>query len=96
MTVKEMIKKVNKYNELSEEFNCGSKAVLVCNIGWADVHPVESWKEFKKHVNNEYIPCVAQAILECDRYEFSGDTTIEVVDGWGYKFTEEVTFWTEV
>lgn len=97
MTIKEMIKKVNTYNNLSEEFGDRRRIVLKSCIGLGSrvIVRVNSWMEFRDYIKSEYIDVVAKMILACDQYSFTGKTEVTAVDSWGYKFVEEVEFWTE-
>lgn len=94
MTVREMIKKVEAHNKLSEELGLESRAALYFNCGLHSER-IYGWKDFKDYINTEWIDVLAKVFLECKDYGFNEVTDITAVDAWGYKFNEQIEFWVE-
>lgn len=92
MKIKEMIKKIDTFNEIAEMIG-NEKAELRCTIGYGFSFIVSNEKSFKKQIREEYIPEMAKAILDCAEYEFNKDVVIELTDVWGDVLTEKVRFW---
>ena len=92
MKIKEMIKKIDTFNEVAEMIG-NEKAELRCRIGFGFSIPVTDEKSFKKQIKEEYIPIMAKAILDFVGYEFNEEVEINVTDAWGCVLKEKVEFW---
>lgn len=69
MTVKEMLEKVNAYNEVNEVLGINYRQVkLVVEISGMYHHDVTNMREFKKLMNDEYV--LADELLGYKFYEF--------------------------
>lgn len=79
MTIKEMLKKVEIYNEVAEQLG-NQKAELRFVEGYGLSDPVGSFATFRKYIKETYIKTVAEDILKYDGYEFG--TEAEFVDEW--------------
>lgn len=97
MTVKEMIKKVANYNEVASTLGLRHrKATLYCKIGeiGAVSTEVESFEEFRSWLEDLFIACVGDAVLDCDEYRFDTWQTIVARDSYrDDEFTEPVMFY---
>lgn len=91
MTVKEMINKVNTYNEVAEIIG-RNKLELSFSMKFFSGTKVDNLKEFKKFLKDELIEEFGKAIMECDAYEFGKDTEITFEDMFFGEFREVVTF----
>lgn len=93
MTVKELIKKVEVYNEVAEHVN-GRTAELRVLIGDFAVlsETVGDWKHFRSYVTDMYIGCVAEKILEGKEYDFNKPVTVTCVDKFGDELHETIEF----
>lgn len=91
MTIKEMLKKIENYNEMAEIVG-GEKLELrmVFEYGLSD--EVKSYKEFSKYIRDEFIDEIAKPILEYKGYEFHKEYVIERKTKWGDVVKEVVTF----
>ena len=92
MTIKEMLKKVEIYNEVADNFGT-EKAELWVNIGYYGSVSVKDYRSFKDYLNRTYIKTVAGAILCYSEYEFDKEYIFEVPGFYGDTFTEKVEFY---
>ena len=83
MTIKEMLKKVEAYNEVAEIAGT-DKIELRFSCGYACSEKVKDMKSFRKYIKDEYIDCFAEAILNKTDWAFDEDREIAVVDKWNY------------
>lgn len=90
MTVKEMIEKVNAYNEINQVLGLQLKIKLMATISDIDHIEVTSWKEFKKYANDEYV--TANEILNYRFYEFDEVAELHYIDAMGYELITTVEF----
>lgn len=88
MKIKEMLKKVDAYNEVANMIRT-ERAKLVLNIEY-DSFEVKDVKSFSKEIRDTFIKPMAEAILNGD-YKFDEEVLILFDDRWGYKFEERVT-----
>lgn len=95
MTIKEMIKKVDTYNEVARSMSeWKNKAELHVKIGnFGEIITVKDFKSFKSYMKAEYIDCVADAILNCADYHFDTEINVHAADYYGNEWTEPVHFW---
>lgn len=84
MTIKEMIKKVNTYNELAKQFGENEKQ-LYMHRGFSEWVNVTSFKEFKHFIEETYIEEFAKSILNCNEWDF--DKPVQIV---AYQFGQEL------
>ena len=85
MTISEMLKKVETYNEMSELMGVrfGSKAELTM-IDKSVVNEYHTMnKGFKKAIKETYIDCCANAILNYKDYQFNTPAVFQVKDAFG-------------
>ena len=95
MTLKDMFKKVENYNELAELMRV-QKAAIRYNEEFT-LKTFDNYKEFRKFVKDEYLEEVAAEIL-ASNFEFDGTTEIKVVDRFDGEYTltietDLVTVW---
>lgn len=93
MTINEMFKKVEAYNEVAELIG-SHKAVLVMEDDSfrADV---QNMKAFRKFVKDEYIEEMAEAILNSKNYEFNKTLFVTCRGRLGELITAGVEFYLE-
>lgn len=71
MTLKDMAKKVETYNELAEVMGTDK---IELNITEGYFHnSFTNWKDLQKFIKAEYVKEAAQAILKADGYEMDGE-----------------------
>jgi hypothetical protein len=90
MTIKEMIKKVNTYNEVAEIAGT-DKMILQLETGAGYHCNILNYKSFKNWIRELYVPCVAEQVLNCATYEFDTYTELRCTDSLGSTFVEYVT-----
>lgn len=97
MTIAEMFKKVETYNEMSKllgvRFGSEAKLVMVDRSVVNTYYQAEDFKGFKKLIKEEYINCCAEKILNCKDYEFNAPITFETVDSFGSTLSMEIEFY---
>lgn len=94
MTIKEAVRKVNNYNKMCSELNIDSEEKqLALRVDY------QTW-EFKKYFQlerklfNEYVDCLANAILARDDYEVDHTVIVEAYDAdWDIKYKVCVTLY---
>lgn len=89
MTIKEMFKKVEAYNEVAELIG-SNKAVLEITL---DVHFSEkfsTYKEFKAYIKREWIDELAKAVEGYDKYEYETPLFFPYTDKFGTHFFTEI------
>ena len=92
MTIREMLKKVEAFNEVSGHMDGGTglfdRAYLKYDkgIGWfgGGDRGYEDYKSLAKSIRADYIPEVAKAILNYDGYEFGEIATLDIEEFPGY------------
>ena len=94
MKIQDMFKKVESYNEIAEVL--GNKKVyinFVDSVGYNvyTVEKLETYKEAVKHIRNEYVKEVAEALLHLD-YEFNKERQIGWIDAFGTAHDVQVSF----
>lgn len=92
MKIAEMIKKIDNYNETAAMIGT-DKVDLRFAIRFGDFGYVGSMKDFRKYIRNEYIPEMAEAILNYDGYLFGELARIETTDRMGDKIHEDIEFY---
>ena len=83
MTIGEMIKKVDTYNEVAKIAGV-DKICLVFQDG-SERETVRDIKSFKEYLKETYIDCYAKAIINNASWEMDEDCEISAVDNWGYE-----------
>lgn len=92
MKIKDMIKKIDAYNEVAEIL--GRDTIkLHCTIGYGYEIPFDDFKSLKKNLNWHLIAPLAKAIIEFDGYELNKETEFKITDEWGTDIIEKVEFW---
>lgn len=89
MKIKDMIKKVETYNEVSEIVH-GEKMTLTFHE-FTTNEKITDYKQFSKFIRKTYLNIVADAILGGE-YEFDTDTALTVTGPDGYIFNVTVSF----
>lgn len=91
MTIREMLKKIETYNEVAKEL--GERELeLRFHLEFSSTKKITDMKEFKKYLNYEFIPELVDAILKCDSYQISGEYVNLVFDDkFGTHFEEKVS-----
>lgn len=96
MTINEMLKKVDTYNEMSEmlgvRFNQKVQLVMIDSTIISETYTATDMKSFRKAVKETYIDRCAKAILEYKDYEFNTPVTLETIDAFGCKQTMQIEF----
>lgn len=82
MTMKEMFKKVETYNEIADMM-CSRKANICFSDNTFTAECFEDYNSFRKFIKREYTAEVADKILKANSWEIDGKMTIEWVDCFG-------------
>jgi len=82
MTMKELFKKVETYNEIADMMGTNkAKLVLVeKDIISTCAGTFKTYKEFTKFVKDEYFPDVAENLIKSKEWEIDGEITFQ----WGW------------
>lgn len=83
MTMKELFKKVETYNEIAELMKTDKAQLVLTNIdnGFISVEGhFKSYKDFTKYVKGELFPDVAENLIKSKDWEIDG--TITFTWGW--------------
>lgn len=91
MTIKEMLKKVDGYNEVAEMV-CTEKVELRVRCGYGLSDLVKDYKSFAKYVRETYIKEIADAVLKCDKYELNKEMQFTVDGIFGDVIHSEIEF----
>lgn len=92
MTIKEMFKKVDGYNEVAEMLGT-EKAELRFKLDhWCLSEAAENYKSFAKYVRETYIKEIADAVLKCDKYELNKEMQFTVDGIFGDVIHSEIEF----
>ena len=91
MKIAEMIRKIDTYNEIAEMIH-QPKMELRFYVRFGLSVPVRSMKDFRRYVRDEYISCMADAILAYDGYSFDEEAIVQCTDKFGDDLHEEITF----
>lgn len=85
MTMKEMFKKVETYNEVAEMMRTDKASVYFydTNGSWTSGEHFRTYNDFRKHIRNEYIKEVADLILKADTFEMDSETSFIYKDRFG-------------
>ena len=96
MTINEMLKKVEAYNEVAELVG-SHKAVLVMEDESfrAELQSLKSFRKFERLVRDEYIEEMAEAILNSKNYEFNETLFVTCKGRLGELFMVGVEFYLE-
>lgn len=81
MTLREMFKKVETYNEIANLMHT-DKAVIEFSEGIVTHEKFDSYKEMSKFIKREYIKEVADKILKAD-WELDGEIEFSWTDAFG-------------
>lgn len=88
MTTREIFKKVQTYNELSELI--GRDTVKIHLSDWYWGKDFTSYQEFRKHISREYVEELAENILKGDGWKINEDIIVEWGDIIGHKWQREM------
>lgn len=83
MTIKEMLKKVETYNEVAEMLGTEKAELRFVIDGWMLSEKVEDYKSFAKYVRHELIDEIADSVLKCNEYEFHKEQKFEIAGYFG-------------
>lgn len=83
MTLKDMMKKVETFNEIATQIGADT-ARLYFQEGIGCGEWFETWAELRKHIRREYVSEYAEVLLKADAFEINGTTEIE----WTNKFEQ--------
>lgn len=89
MTIKEMFEKVETYNEIGEMLGREEKVVLWVDFG-SRMLTFKDYKGFKNWLEEDIIDKLAEAVLECDRFEFGKAQVVSIVDRWGERISKKI------
>lgn len=95
MTIKEMLKKVEAYNEVSSHLNY-NRAVLCFKDG--DGHTfvraeIEDYRTFTNFLRRTYVPEVVETIKTWNGYKFDEPYTVDLNDPFGGRITGTFIFY---
>ena len=91
MTIKEMVKKVEAYNDVAEVIR-GTKLELRMCVGFSMSTKVSNLSELRKYMKREFIDELTSAILDRNDYEFDETKEITYIDFLCRESTEKVSF----
>ena len=96
MTMREIFKKVETYNEVAEMMRTAKASIYFYDISgsWSSGQHFRSYNDFRKHIRGEYIKEVADIILKADTFEMDSETAFCYLDSFGKEQT--ATFGTEL
>ena len=79
MTMKEMFKKIEAYNEIAEMMKTDKAQIYFANVEgtWSSGEHCKTYREFTKYVRYEYHKEIADKILKADGWEIDGELEIE-------------------
>ena len=83
MTMKELFKKVETYNEVAE-LMMTEKAEICFTYAFLSYEKFTNYNDFRKFIRKELIKDVADKILKADAFEFDKDMEISWTDAFGY------------
>lgn len=87
MTLKELFKKVEAYNEIAEMMHSRKAKIHFymrasgCNICFGE--SFESFESLRKYIRNEYLKEMADAVLKCSDWELDQEMEITYTDHFG-------------
>lgn len=87
MTLKEIFKKVETYNEIAELMLSQKARVHFWDCGCFSGDCFTDYKSLAKYIRREYFKPVADEILSAADYEIDGEKVIEWVDNFGSRYT---------
>lgn len=83
MTAKEIFKKVEAYNKMAKELGKADRvAVNFADSNIVQIRQCATWKEFKKALNETFVPLYVDMVMRHDDFEFNKAT--EGQWGWYY------------
>ena len=90
MTIKQLFKKVEAYNEIARKIGAHEIEVKVSfDYFWSE--NFSTFKSFKKYLDKEIAEEMAEMLLASKDFEIDGKTVIEWEDGWdGRMYQAEV------
>ena len=92
MTIKEMLKKIEAYNEVAEMLGTERAELRFVIDGWMLSEKVEDYKSFVKYVRHELIDEIASLILKCNEYEFHKVQKFEIEGYFGGIIRNSIEF----
>ena len=92
MTIKEMLKKVDGYNEVAEMIGTEKAELRVVYDGYGLSDVVADYKSFAKFIRETYIKEIADAVLKCDKYELNKEMQFTVDGIFGDVIHSEIEF----
>ena len=88
MTIKELFKKVETYNEIAELMNTRKASISFYDYGVFHGESFETFNEFRKWLRGTYIKEMADVILKLSDWEFDKKVTIKHTDYFGTSIEE--------
>lgn len=83
MKIKDIIKKVEEFNEIAEQIGYRKITLhFIIGAGYYEI-PFEDIKSLKKNIKWHIVEPLAKAMIECEDYELNKKVEFEVVDMWG-------------
>ncbi len=95
MTMKEMFKKIEVYNEIAEMIGTTKAKIALTSTknGFTNCEETfKTYKEFTKFVKDEYFPDVAENLIKSKEWEMGGEITFN----WGWDNDHTSTFGAEL
>lgn len=88
MTMKEVFKKVESYNELADLMYARKAQVYFSRPGGLFGDSFSTYKEFQKYINDEYVEPLAEMILKSDEWNFDENAVVfDWTDSFGDCYT---------
>lgn len=92
MTIKEMFKKINAYNEVAEIMGQSDRVYLGYEDGESLHFAASTEKELREFIKEEYFAWAAKPILNCNGYEFDETNFIMIERPDGATVMSAITF----
>lgn len=90
MTVREIFKKVDAYNEVAEIMGTDKAIVKVAGFSFSCLDEFENFKDFRAYLKREIIDTLANAVLACDEFENDKPVTITYTDIFGDAYSTNI------
>ena len=90
MTLKDLFKKVETYNEIAEMMRTYKAKIYFCDSFFSGEH-FDTFEALRKYARKEYIKDLADRVLKFDGWEFDKGITFEWTDSFGDTMTVTLT-----
>lgn len=91
MTLKEMFKKVEAYNEIAELMRTDKAVIYLYSKDCHTGKEFSKYEDLRKWVRKEFIKGTADRVLNHDGWEFDKEYTFNWIDNFGWEFNSTFT-----